>query len=129
MSEKVELEAGKAYVVQAGLLGGWFCIDETVSESENLDKIYDLLKECKTMLELPMGATKETLKDRLFGGFKCNESETRRHVYFALGHYSFLNPEVNSRKLTDEERQETWKALSEAGNTFLGGNCFTYDKK
>ena len=129
MSEKTELEVGRAYVVQAGLLGGWFCIDETISESENLDKIYDLLRSGKTILELPVGATKETLEDRLFGGFKCNESETRRHVYFALGCYSFLNPHANSIKLSEEERQETWNALSKAENTFLNGNCFTHDYK
>ena len=116
----MNLNNDEVYVLRQSLLGGWFCIYDKSSEDEVLDKIIEILP--KTLIQPPV-IDKELIRDRLFGGFICNDDKNRRHVYFALGYYTFLNPEKNV-PLLDIEREEIWRDLKSGGNIFLGGNNF-----
>lgn len=124
----MKLEQDKVYIIQQALLGGWFCIPDDMPEDTALTKIISLVNEREALLlEIPV-SDPELVRDRLFGGFKCAEDENRRHVYFALGCYTFINSEKNT-PLSAENRKEIWDTLTakEHKNNFCGGTNFTKD--
>ena len=116
-----------AIVINRSLLGGWFCIKDDLTEDELLMAIGNLVFEKKYLLLAPPVRDKELMKTRLFGGFKCFDDETRRHVYFAVGYYLFSEPELN-KPLDKETRQEIWKELLKHNpGLFIGGKNFVSD--
>jgi hypothetical protein len=99
----------KVLLINQTIFGGWFCIDKDLPEDEALTQIVDILQNGNTILEMPV-QDKELVRDRLFGGFRCAEDNNRRHIYFALGNYTFCHPEMN-RAHTQQDRDEDWTDL------------------
>lgn len=95
-----EKMSDKAYLIQWGLLGEWWHVDDGATEDEVLDAILEWTK---------VRASREQIKQRLFGGFACG-NHTGRHVYHATGHYTYLG--VNS-DLLPGQRAEVWEHLKE----------------
>ena len=114
----------EVYYVSTNLLGGWLCVHEEMSEDEALDKMWGKIKAGGTMLEIPTD-NKELFRDRLFGGWKCGDSSKRRHVYFALAHYTFLGGFQSP--LTGSDREEIFQTLVEKNvkDSFVGSGKFT----
>lgn len=120
---ETQLAKNEVILAAQSLLAGVFCVDKDIAEDEALDKIVAILRNGRTLLEMPV-RDKELVRDRLFGGFRCGGDENRRHIYFALGHYTFLNRE-NNRPMGEAERAEVWHELRhENPDTFLGDGPF-----
>lgn len=98
-----------------GLLGEWWCVAPEATEEDCLTAI---MAETISPVSDPA-----LVRDRLYGGFHCQEEPGRRHVYFCTGQYTYLNPEEN-RPLDEEERRKVWKDLCEA-NGEPGTGLFT----
>jgi len=114
-------------VINRSLLGGWFCIKDNLTEDELLVAIDKLIFDKKHLLLAPPIRDKELMKTRLFGGFKCFDDKTRRHVYFAVGYYIFSEPELNE-PLNQETRQEIWGELIKHNpDLFISGKNFVSD--
>lgn len=111
MMSKTKLETNEIYSMSAGPFGGWLCISEEMTENEALDYLWDKIKNGPTILEIPTD-DKELFRDRLFGGFQCADDSNRRHVYFALSHYTFLR-ERDQQPMSDEGRNKQFHELIE----------------
>lgn len=125
MSEK-KLNKNEIYPMRTGLLGGWFCVHEEMSEDGALDYLWNKIKAGGTILEVPT-EDKELFRDRLFGGYVCVKDPDRRHVYFSLGSYAFLGGE--QAPMSREDRQGVWQTLRKGNpeEQFIGSNKFTKD--
>ena len=116
-----------AIVINRSILGGWFCIKDDLTEDELLMAIGNLVFEKKHLILSPPIEDKELMRTRLFGGFKCADDKTRRHVYLAVGYYIFSEPELNE-PLNQETRQEIWEELIKHNpDSFIGGKNFVSD--
>lgn len=125
--KKINLESGKIYPVSMALLGAWFCIEITMSEQSIADFLWDKIKYDNNILEIPT-ENKALFKDRLFGGFRCADDANRRHIYFALGYYTFLGGEQSP--MSKKDRGSVFKELIEHNkSTWLGDGPFTNDYK
>ncbi len=120
---KEKLKKNEIYLISNALLGGWFCVPEEISEDDALDFLWDKVKKGGTILEIPT-EDKELFRDRLFGGFSCGNDPKRRHVYFALAHYTFLDGK--QEPMTDDSRKEMFQTLYEGNpkDQFIGSNKF-----
>ena len=103
------------YRVKFGLLGEWWCADASASEDECLVEFYKA--------SIAPVSNPDLIRDRMFGGFHCQEDSRRRHVYHSVGSYTYINPEENV-PLSEEERASKWKELIEA-NGEPGNGPFT----
>lgn len=101
-----------------GLLNEWYCVSKDASEDSVAKSI---------RLAAPPGIPLDLVKDRLFGGFKCDKAD-RRHVNFECGHYTYTQPEANTPMCVDE-RHTIWKRLLDPHdeNNFIGGGPFCAD--
>jgi hypothetical protein len=108
------------------LLGQWWCIPIDITDEEK-QKFLDLLRD--DLGEDFEACPLEYIEDRLYGGIECGEDENRRHVYFAVGQYSFLSArEGRYWKLDDEDRSFTWANVIENNQEYLvGDGPFTHD--
>ncbi len=111
---------------QWGLLGQWWCIplDYTPEETEAL----------LTYLREDLGpdfaaCPLDYIKDRLFGGFGCGNGGDRRHIYFAVGNYSFLAAQQGRYWAADSSsRVDTYRGLLEKNAArYPGDGPFTAD--
>lgn len=109
---------------QWGLLGQWWCVplDQTEDEGRSLCQ---RLREDMTFYDCPL----DWIADRLYGGFACGGHPERRHVYFAIGQYSFLQAAEGRYWANDErERQDMWgNLLAHNADNALGDGPFTDD--
>lgn len=105
----------KVFCVNLGPLGEWWCVPADGDEEWCLRAIH------KKAVGGPLGLHIDLVRDRLYGGFGCNEPG-RRHVYYATGQYTYLGENF---RLTDEERAEQWKRLIET-NGEPGAGPFTH---
>lgn len=123
MKQEENPDKYEIYPAGIGVLGGWFCIDEAMTEDEALNWLWDKIKEGKTILEIPTD-DKELFRDRLFGGFKCGtkDGKNRRHVYYALACYTFLNEPQTP--MEDHRRKEQFVELMQKNDHFIGSNKF-----
>lgn len=102
--------------VKWGLLGEWWCARADASEEECLAAFMQ-----QSMAPV---CDRELIRDRLFGGFPCGEDPSgRRHVYFAAGAYTYINPTANEC-MSEEQRREWWARLIEE-NGEPGNGPFT----
>lgn len=122
--KKEKLEKGQIYLISQALLGGWFCAEKDMEEDDVALRLSKLIGEHNTMLEVPTSDI-ALFKDRLFGGFHCN-NENRSHIYYALGHYTFRDGEEQT-PLAPETRKEIWLELMKR-NQWTGGGPFCKDK-
>lgn len=120
---KVELDKNEIYPAGIGVLGGWFCVHEDMSEDEALDWLWNKIKAGGTILEIPT-EDKELFRDRLFGGWQCGDDPNRRHIYFAQAHYTFLGG--TQTPLSDTDRKKMFQELYEKNpkERFIGSNKF-----
>lgn len=107
--------------VKWALLNEWWCAPLSATED-------DIVSEIMEHFQAP-GATRELVKDRLFGGFKC-EHEGNRHVCFSTGHYTYTGE--GQSPMEPSVRAELWQKLiaenDASGNGgFIGGGPFTGD--
>lgn len=100
------------------LLSEWWCVPVGANEEKVLEKIAKV-----SQIGLVVKGDLSLIKDRLYGGFKCEE-ENKRHVFFATGNYTYLG---ENSEAEPSHRQEDWKKLLTAGNGFVGGGLFTED--
>lgn len=104
-------------VTQRGLLGGWLCASPEATDA-------DLITSARKLNDLDVPDA--LVLDRLFGGFRCGDYPERRHIYYAIGWYTFLNPSANE-PMTPADRAAVWAELMEdEGNRtgpgrFIGG--------
>lgn len=111
----------KVFCLKMALLGEWWCADIASIEEEILKGI---AAQCHAPVNDPA-----LIKDRLYGGFRCENSE-RRHIWLNAGAYTYINPEANGPRNL-EDRLEDWNMLLN-GNTnkddgFIGGGPFCED--
>lgn len=99
------------------LLGQWFCVRASTPEEPCLALIVEALG-----VSVPV-RDPALIRDRLYGGFACEDYPDRRHVYMNTGAYTYTRPELN-KPLTEDERRATWKDLIEA-NGEPGNGPFT----
>lgn len=126
MTEAEVLLRKRTVRTQWGLLGQWWCVplDYTPEETEAL----------ATYLRDELGpdfaaCPLDYIKDRFFGGFSCGNGDDRRHVYFAVGNYSFIAAQQGRYwKATSSDRASTYaRLLEENADTYLGDGPFTAD--
>ena len=106
--------------VSWGLLGEWWCVPVNLDEDTAAQVIMD-----GSQIRLIEGITLDLVKDRLYGGFRCGEHDTHRHVHFSTGQYTYLG--TNS---PNYGRDETWATIIEANaddGPFIGGGLFCLD--
>jgi len=117
------LSESEIYCVSQGLLGAWLCVPVSMSEDAALAGIIEKLH--GSICEPPTW-NPELIRDRLYGGFGCSESD-RRHVYFSEGQYTFLG---ENGPLDASERANQWQVLIEKncdGAGHRGDGPFTSD--
>ena len=107
--------------VHWSLLCEWWCVPISADINEVLTKIM--------ATTTAPSVSSELVRNRLYGGFKCNDHTDCRHVAFNTGQFTWLNPEDNTL-LTAEERCEFWKEAIDASREsgqFIGGGLFCED--
>ena len=111
---------------QWGLLGQWWCVplDYTPEETEAL-LIYLRDDLGPDFAACPLAY----IKDRLFGGFGCGNGGERRHVYFAVGNYSFIAADQGYySEANSSDRARTYNRLLENNaDHYPGDGPFTAD--
>lgn len=126
MSAVEQVLRGRITRTQWGLLGQWWCmpLDCTPEEIGAL-AIYLREELGPDFAACPL----DYIKDRLFGGFACGNDDVHRHIYFAVGNYSFLAAMKGQYwKATSSDRASTWdKLLEENGDCYPGDGPFTSD--
>ena len=106
------------------LLGEWWCAPLTATEDEVAAAVL-------AKFQAP-GITPALIKDRCYGGFRCEKPENR-HFCFNAGAYTYTGS--SQRPLTEEDRAEIWRQLIEPNakrdgdgdNGFIGGGVFSAD--
>jgi hypothetical protein len=113
----------KAVLVSWKLFGQWWClpVDQTPEEKATFltglqHNLGDDFAQCPLAF----------IEDRLYGGFKC-EDANRRHVYFAVAEYSFLQAAEGDFWANHAERrfQTREKLVNNNLDTFIGDGPFT----
>lgn len=82
------------------LLNEWWCANDDLTEDEIVEAISK-----HTLID----ATNDQIKQRLFGGFKCEESN-RSHIFHDTGAYTYTQPNWD---VDDDYRQRIWETLLE----------------
>ena len=111
---------------QWGLLGQWWCVplDYTAEEEGAL----------LTYLRNDLGPDFAVcplayIKDQLHGGFDCENGGDRRHIYFAVGNYSFISASQGRYwEATSSDRARTYaRLLEDNADHYSGDGPFTAD--
>ena len=115
-------------LINQTLFGAWLCVPSTRTEEELMPEIMRVLTGTNSVVDPPV-TDPNLVKDRLYGGFQCELSDSRRHVFFALLQYTFTGVNV---PLTKEERIQIWHELFEANvednnQPTIGDGPFTAD--
>lgn len=110
----------KIQMVRWALLSEWWCAPIDADENEIAKLVAEM-----SQVGLVVKGNLELIKDRLYGGFKCEEAD-KRHIFFATGNYTYLG--TNSA-VEAADREQDWARLLENGNSnnFIGGGPFTQD--
>jgi hypothetical protein len=98
-------------------LSAWICVPFDATDAECAEA-------ARCMAACPMTVPDALVVDRLYGGFKCGNSDDRRHVFVASGEYTYFG--VNEPNGA-EQRAETWRELIARDNHYVGGGPFTAD--
>ncbi len=119
-----EETAPRFYRCQWSLLREAWCVAKDLTAGEEMAMCEDI----RDSLGEPFRACPlEFIRDRLYGGFRCgNDGESRRHVCFATGDYSFTGERARYFYPADD-RLGYWKRLVAAGSPFVGDGPFTDD--
>lgn len=102
-------------IVRMALLGAWVCGKVDSDENAFIDFV-------RNNTGCPPGLSDELIADRLYGGFHCGEEPDRRHAYFALGEYTYIN-----ENWPNEGRSESWAKLIDANPEWDGQGPFCSD--
>ena len=126
MSTTEELLHKRTVRTQWGLLGQWWCVPldyTTEEEAALLRYLRDDLG--PDFVACPLAY----IKDRLHGGFGCGNDGDRRHVYFAVGNYSFIAAQEGRYWEADSaSRASTYaRLLEENADHYPGDGPFTAD--
>jgi hypothetical protein len=106
----------KAYRINWALLSEWYHVEKDVTEDEILDMIMD---------DFQAEATREQVKQRLFGGFFCAEDPNGVHIMHYTGGYTYLG---RNDAYSPEDRLRIWKkALSANLEPMIEGSLFMED--
>jgi hypothetical protein len=106
----------KAYRISWALLSEWYHVEMDATEDEILDVIMDDFK---------AEATREQVKQRLFGGFLCAEDPNGVHIMHYTGGYTYLR--CNDDYLP-KDRLDIWnKILPENPEPMIEGSLFMED--
>ena len=126
MSTAEQLLRERTVRTQWGLLRQWWCVplDYTPAETDAL----------LTYLRNDLGpdfaaCPLACIQDRLYGGFTCANGEERRHVYFAVGNYSFLAAQEGRywRQTVSDRRDKYQRLIESNADNYLGDGPFTPD--
>ena len=113
----------EAVMARWALLGQWWCVpvDQTPEEGATfLEQVRETLGE--DFKQCPL----KYIEDRLYGGFKCDEMY-RRHVYFAVGEYSFLDAAIGKFWANHTARRLETRSTLRDNNlaSYIGDGPFT----
>jgi len=124
-SEGVDLASRETYPTGWSLLMEWWCVPVDMTHGEEdrfLEKMQNKVLG-KDFARCPLAF----IRDRLYGGFPCSDSESRRHVAFSTGQFSFIQAEHGDYwPLVASDRAGEWDKLR-GQNEWIGQGPFVND--
>lgn len=103
-----------ARLVGCGLLDAWICAEPDATE----DEVVAAARDAGPPEDLP----DELIRDRLFGGYRCERDPEARHIFFALGCYTYVGGNI---PMPPDRIPEI---RAEIGAEYIGGGLFTKEE-